>query len=68
MGIANVVSTNITGERFGNLYPAQFDAILLDAVCSGEGTGFKSDFAITARKSEKIKPNYGNSYQVANTN
>jgi 16S rRNA (cytosine1407-C5)-methyltransferase len=40
----NVVMTNYDGTQIGNLLPEHFDSILLDAPCSGEGTGFKSDF------------------------
>jgi 16S rRNA (cytosine1407-C5)-methyltransferase len=40
--------------RSGNLYPEYFDAILVDAPCSGEGTGFKSDAAYKWWKSESI--------------
>lgn len=43
-GMENVVMTNYDGTQIGNLLPEHFDSILLDAPCSGEGTGFKSDF------------------------
>jgi 16S rRNA (cytosine1407-C5)-methyltransferase len=36
------------------LYPQFFDCILVDAPCSGEGTGFKSDAAFKRRKQESI--------------
>ena len=36
------------------MYPEYFDAILVDAPCSGEGTGFKSDAAYKWRKEESI--------------
>ncbi len=33
----------MSGTQFGNIVPNFFDGILVDAPCSGEGTGFKSD-------------------------
>ncbi|MBY5991567.1 16S rRNA (cytosine(1407)-C(5))-methyltransferase RsmF [Ferrimonas balearica] len=38
LGIRNVVMTHFDGRVFGPTLPEQFDAILLDAPCSGEGT------------------------------
>ncbi|MBW3163430.1 16S rRNA (cytosine(1407)-C(5))-methyltransferase RsmF [Ferrimonas balearica] len=38
LGIRNVVMTHFDGRVFGPALPEQFDAILLDAPCSGEGT------------------------------
>lgn len=37
-GVRNVALTNFDGRVFGGWLPEQFDAILLDAPCSGEGT------------------------------
>ncbi|WP_072669093.1 16S rRNA (cytosine(1407)-C(5))-methyltransferase RsmF [Vibrio injensis] len=37
-GIRNSALTNFDGQIFGGWLPEQFDAILLDAPCSGEGT------------------------------
>ncbi|WP_375753977.1 16S rRNA (cytosine(1407)-C(5))-methyltransferase RsmF [Vibrio sp. HN007] len=37
-GVKNVALTNFDGRVFGGWLPEQFDAILLDAPCSGEGT------------------------------
>lgn len=38
LGISNVNLTHFDGRVFGATLPEQFDAILLDAPCSGEGT------------------------------
>ncbi len=37
-GIRNTALTNFDGRVFGGWLPEQFDAVLLDAPCSGEGT------------------------------
>ncbi len=50
----NTVATKIDGSQIGNLYPEFFDVILVDAPCSGEGTGFKSDAAYKWRRQESI--------------
>lgn len=53
----NVVITNRDGTHIGNKAAETFDVVLLDAPCSGEGTGFKSDFGTKfwdLRKVEKI--------------
>ena len=41
--IYNSCVTQMSGTQFGNIVPNFFDGILVDAPCSGEGTGFKSD-------------------------
>lgn len=41
-GILNEVIITLPGERIGNILPAYFDRILLDAPCSAEGTIRKS--------------------------
>ena len=53
-GLYNTLATKLDGSQIGNLYPEFFDAILVDAPCSGEGTGFKSDAAYKWRKQESI--------------
>lgn len=53
-GLYNTVATKLDGSQIGNLYPEFFDAILVDAPCSGEWTGFKSDAAFKRRKEESI--------------
>ena len=37
-GIRNAALTNFDGRVFGGWLPEQFDAVLIDAPCSGEGT------------------------------
>ncbi len=53
-GLYNTVASKLDGSQIGNLYPEFFDAILVDAPCSGEGTGFKSDAAYKRRTQESI--------------
>ncbi|MBY6185468.1 16S rRNA (cytosine(1407)-C(5))-methyltransferase RsmF [Marinobacter hydrocarbonoclasticus] len=47
LGIRNVVMTHFDGRVFGPALPEQFDAILLDAPCSGEGTVRKDPDAMS---------------------
>lgn|SRR3989338_2215131 len=51
----NTAITKYNGAVFGTQYPELFDAVLLDAPCSGEGTGFKSDAAFKRRKLKEIE-------------
>ena len=51
----NTAITKYNGAVFGNSHPEFFDSILLDAPCSGEGTGFKSDSAYKRRKQSTIQ-------------
>ena len=44
--------------------PNFFDHILLDAPCSGEGTAYKSDFALKHRKREEINKIAGTQFQL----
>ena len=53
-GLYNTLATKLDGSQIGNLYPEFFDAMLVDAPCSGEWTGFKSDAAYKWRKEESI--------------
>ena len=46
--------TKFNGWMFGNHLPEFFDHVLVDAPCSGEWTGFKSDHALTFWKQEEI--------------
>jgi 16S rRNA (cytosine1407-C5)-methyltransferase len=63
-GLYNTVATKIDGTQIWGLYPELFDAILVDAPCSGEGTGFKSDAAYKRRKSESINKIVGLQEQI----
>lgn len=60
----NTCATNFDGAIFGRQFPETFDAVLLDAPCSGEGTGFKSDAALQWRRLEEIKKIAGLQYQL----
>lgn len=53
-GLYNTLATKLDASQIWNLYPEYFDAILVDAPCSGEWTGFKSDAAYKWRKEESI--------------
>lgn len=55
LGIRNVVMTHFDGRVFGPTLPEQFDAILLDAPCSGEGTVRKDPDAMSNWSSESIE-------------
>ncbi|CAH0539764.1 16S rRNA (cytosine(1407)-C(5))-methyltransferase RsmF [Vibrio marisflavi] len=45
-GVSNCALTNFDGNVFGGWLPEQFDAVLLDAPCSGEGTVRKDPDAL----------------------
>lgn len=47
-GLTNVMLTNIDGRDLGDLAPEAFDAVLLDAPCSGEGN-IRKDTAVLQR-------------------
>lgn len=53
-GVKNVALTNFDGRVFGGWLPEQFDAILLDAPCSGEGTIRKDPDAMNNWSKESI--------------
>ncbi|MDG3088084.1 16S rRNA (cytosine(1407)-C(5))-methyltransferase RsmF [Vibrio hannami] len=53
-GVRNVALTNFDGRVFGGWLPEQFDAILLDAPCSGEGTIRKDPDAMNNWSKESI--------------
>lgn len=44
-GMYNTCVSKYSAAVFGTSHPEFFDSVLLDAPCSGEGTGFKSDAA-----------------------
>lgn len=55
LGIRNVVMTHFDGRVFGPTLPEEFDAILLDAPCSGEGTVRKDPDAMANWNPESIE-------------
>ncbi|MBQ9511825.1 MAG: RsmF rRNA methyltransferase first C-terminal domain-containing protein [Lachnospiraceae bacterium] len=54
MGIANAVVTNETPERIAAFFPAYFDAVLVDAPCSGEGMFRKNPEAVKEWSEENV--------------
>lgn len=54
MGAYNTAVTNISWEKRAALLPNMCDAVLIDAPCSGEGTGFKSDAGTKRRRLQTI--------------
>ncbi|MBD1556808.1 16S rRNA (cytosine(1407)-C(5))-methyltransferase RsmF [Vibrio sp. S9_S30] len=53
-GVRNVALTNFDGRVFGGWLPEKFDAILLDAPCSGEGTIRKDPDAMNNWSKESV--------------
>lgn len=53
-GVTNVAMTHFDAKVFGQWLPETFDAILLDAPCSGEGTVRKDDDALRNWSIESI--------------
>lgn len=53
-GYFNTLITKFNGQDFWEYLPNFFDHVLLDAPCSGEGTGFKSDMAMQFRHQAEI--------------
>ena len=47
MGVANALVTNETVDRLAEKFPGQFDRVLIDAPCSGEGMFRKEEAAVT---------------------
>ena len=47
MGVANALVTNETAERLAERFLGQFDKVLIDAPCSGEGMFRKEEAAVT---------------------
>jgi len=54
-GLLNCALTNFDGNVFGAWLPEQFDAVLLDAPCSGEGTVRKDPDALKNWSEESSK-------------
>ncbi len=46
-GVSNTALCHLDARRFGELVPETFDAVLLDAPCTGEGTARKDPSALT---------------------
>jgi len=53
-GVKNVALTHLDGSKFAKLTPEAFDAILLDAPCTGEGTIRKDHDALANWSERKI--------------
>ncbi len=54
VGAYNIALSAFNGFSFGKNLPNFFDHVLLDAPCSGEGTGFKSETALKFWRKEEI--------------
>lgn len=54
-GISNVALTHFDGRVFGAAVPEMFDAILLDAPCSGEGVVRKDPDALKTGHQKAIR-------------
>lgn len=46
LGLTNVMVSNFSSQELSSLFPYQFDAVIIDAPCSGEGMFRKEDYAI----------------------
>ena len=64
MWIFNSVITNFNWITFGDTLPEFFDKVLLDAPCSGEWIGFKSDEWLKYRRSSNINKISKNQYEL----
>ena len=64
VGTYNVALSAFNGFAFGKNLPEFFDHVLLDAPCSGEGTGFKSETALKFWKREEINKIKGTQLQL----
>nr|WP_321383982.1 16S rRNA (cytosine(1407)-C(5))-methyltransferase RsmF [uncultured Vibrio sp.] len=53
-GVRNAALSNFDGRVFGGWLPEQFDAVLLDAPCSGEGTLRKDEDAMKNWSQESV--------------
>ncbi len=53
-GVRNCALSNFDGRVFGGWLPEQFDAVLLDAPCSGEGTVRKDEDAMKNWSRESV--------------
>ncbi|MEF2175447.1 MAG: hypothetical protein V3575_03150, partial [Candidatus Absconditabacteria bacterium] len=64
MGTYNTGLTKFNGFAFGTNLPEVFDHALVDAPCSGEGTGFKSDSALKFWNRKEINKISGTQFQL----
>ena len=55
MGVANALVTNETAQRLAERFPGQFDKVLIDAPCSGEGMFRKEEAAVTDWSQETVE-------------
>ena len=55
MAVANALVTNETVDRLGERFPEQFDRVLIDAPCSGEGMFRKEEAAVTDWSQETVE-------------
>ncbi len=55
MGITNAVVLNETPERLAERFPGYFDAVIVDAPCSGEGMFRKNSEAVSQWSSENVE-------------
>lgn len=55
LGLENVIVTNFTTEELNKLYPNTFDALLIDAPCSGEGMFRREEQAKTQWSQEYVQ-------------
>ena len=55
MGVANALVTNETVDRLAARFPGQFDRVLIDAPCSGEGMFRKEEAAVTDWSQETVE-------------
>jgi 16S rRNA (cytosine1407-C5)-methyltransferase len=63
-GRYNTFLTKFNGGSFGSNLPNFFDHVLLDAPCSGEWTGFKSDYAMKFWNQAEINKICGTQLQL----
>ncbi len=54
LGLHNTVTTCMESTKIAQLYPAEFDMIMVDAPCSGEGMFRKDDTAINEWSTDNV--------------
>ena len=55
MGITNAVVLNETSEKLAERFPGYFDAVIVDAPCSGEGMFRKNSEAVSQWSAENVE-------------